>query len=152
MAESTNTPEDTEFSQRILTISTVQFLIQIRDCDVKQTILYLRCTVWISKRRQMVEKGLPWQRRRQFWKIKFKVISAVLLSWRGIKTLILLNFSSAHATKFHLLLFFKLRDLQPSKKAFHTHEGNPSFCHIGGRIVLENRFHAKNIISCDIPK
>lgn len=106
----------------------------------------------LKKWRQIVEKRLPWQRRWQFWKIKFKVIAAVLLSWRGINTLILLNFSSAHATEFHLLLFFKLRNLQPSKKLFHTHKGNPSFCHIGGRIISENRFHAKNIISCDIPK
>lgn len=59
----------------------------------------------LKKWRQIVEKRLPWQRRWQFWKIKFKVIAAVLLSWRGINTLILLNFSSAHATEFHLLLF-----------------------------------------------
>lgn len=111
------------------------------NCSISYTNSRLRCQtdhssskihcLDLKKWRQMVEKRLPWQRRWQLWKIKFKLISAVLLSWRGIKTLILLNFSSAHATEFHLLLFFKLRDLQPSKKKLSTHttKGNPSFCH-----------------------
>lgn len=151
MAESTITPEDTEFSQRILTISTVQFLIQIRDCDVKQTILYLRCTVWISKRRQMVEKGYLDNVGDSSGKSNLKSYppycsaggeSKLWFSWIFL----------LHMQQNSIFFFFKLRDLQPSKKAFHTHKGNPSFCHIGGRIVLENRFHAKNIISCDIPK
>lgn len=86
------------------------------NCSISYTNSSLRCqtdhslskihSLDLKKWRQIVEKRLPWQRRWQFWKIKFKVIAAVLLSWRGITTLILLNFSSAHATEFHLLLSF----------------------------------------------
>lgn len=74
-------------------------------CQTDHSLSKIHC-LDIKKWRQIVEKRLPWQRRWQFWKIKFKVIAAVLLSWRGINTLILLNFPSAHATEFHLLLFF----------------------------------------------
>lgn len=49
MVHCTSSPENTEFSRRTLTPSTVQFLIQIRAWDLKQTTLYLRYTVWTSK-------------------------------------------------------------------------------------------------------